>query len=122
MCEAPSVAATPPCQSTVPSPERIIRWAGQNGPHTEQLVTRILEARVHPEQGFRSCLGIIRLGKRYCPERLEAACLRALRIQALSYKSVDSILRKGLDQQPLPSEDAPKTLDHPNIRGERYYH
>lgn len=104
------------------SPERIIRWAGQNGPHTEELVTRMLQARPHPEQGFRSCLGIIRLGKRYSPERLEAACLRALRIQALSYKSVESILRKGLDQQPLPPDEAPKSPVHPNIRGQRYYH
>jgi len=104
------------------TPSRIVRWAGQNGPHTEQLVVRILEARPHPEQGFRSCLGIIRLGKRYSPERLEAACLRALRIHALSYKSVDSILRKGLDQQPLPAEEPLETLVHPNIRGEHYYH
>lgn len=106
------------------TPSRIISWAEQTGPETKKLVTSILESRPHPEQGFRSCLGIMRLGKRYSPERLEAACARALRIKAYSFKSVESILKNGLDQQPLfldQPENAPP-LAHHNIRGKHYYH
>jgi transposase len=106
------------------SPSRIIKWAGKTGPHTEKLVTRILENRPHPEQGFRSALGIVRLGKHYTPERVEKASIRALAIGACSYKSVKSILKNGLDQQPLlfehPEETQPPV--HPNIRGRYYYH
>jgi len=106
------------------TPSRIIRWAGENGPHTRQLVTGIIESKPHPEQGYRSCLGIIRLAKKYSPERLEAACRRALKIKAFSYKSVNSILKNRLDHQALPSEEpAPKkTVSHHNIRGSGYYH
>ena len=105
------------------SPSRIIRWAGHNGPKTKKLITRILDSRPHPEQGFRSCLGIMRLGKRYTPERLEAACERALIIKAFSYKSVESILKRGLDQQSLILEQAEHAtpLTHNNIRGKHYY-
>jgi transposase len=105
------------------TPSRIIRWAGKNGPNTKRLVTRIMENRPHPEQGFRSCLGIIRLAKRYSPERLEKACIRALTINGHSYKSVQSILKNGLDQQPLLFEQSEETQspDHPNIRGRHYY-
>jgi len=105
------------------TPSRIIRWAGKNGLETEKLVTRIMENRPHPEQGFRSCLGIMRLAKRYSPERLEKACARALAINAYSYKSVESILKNGLDQQPLllePTEMA-RFATHCNIRGKQYY-
>jgi transposase len=105
------------------TPSRIIRWAGQNGPHTENLVVHIMEARKHPEQGFRSSLGIMRLGKRYSPERLEAACARALQIKAYSYRSVESILRNGLDRHSpaLVSNDSKPPVQHANIRGKDYY-
>lgn len=106
------------------TPSRIIKWAGENGPKTQKLVTHILDSRPHPEQGFRSCLGIMRLAKRYCPERLEASCARAILIKAYSYKSVNSILKNGLDQQPLLFEQPDiitKPVDHPNIRGKQYY-
>ncbi len=108
------------------TPSRIIRWAAQTGPHTEKLVTHILESKPHPQQGFRSCLGIIRLGKQYSPHRLEAACAYALSIHGFSYKSVQSILKNGLDQKPtlLPKREAsplPLPLQHPNIRGKEYY-
>jgi transposase len=103
------------------TPDRIVRWAAKVGPHTEALVQKILEKRPHPEQGFRSCLGIIRLGKSYSPERLEAACFRALNIHARSYGSVASILKKGLDQQPLQHIPKAKRIVHQNIRGNQYY-
>ena len=104
------------------TPSRIMDWAGQNGPNTRNLVTCILESRRHPEQGFRSCLGIIRLGKRYSPERVEAACGRALSLKAYSYKSVESILKCNLDKQDLPESSSPeKPIIHYNIRGREYY-
>jgi len=85
------------------TPERLIRWASKSGEHTATLIERILASRPHPQQGFRSCLGIMRLGKRYGQDRLEAACKRALAINALSYKSIESILNKGLDNQEIHS-------------------
>jgi len=106
------------------TPSRIIKWAAKNGPNTERLVTRIMENRPHPEQGFRSSIGIMGLVKRYDPKRLENACARALRIKGYSYKSVKSILKNGLDQQPLLFDQAEQTRspDHQNIRGKHYYH
>lgn len=105
------------------TPSRIERWAGQNGPHTRDLVSAVMQSRKHPEQGFRSCLGIMRLAKRYSPERLEAACARALAINACNYQSVASILKQGLDRQQLPETLGPdKPVIHYNIRGKAYYH
>jgi len=106
------------------TPSRIIKWAAQNGPKTKKLVSAILDSKPHPEQGFRSCLGIMRLGKRYGAERLEAASARALAIKAFSFRRVESILKSGLDQQELfseePEPDAPPS--HRNVRGNGYYH
>jgi transposase len=86
------------------------------------VVTEIMRRKQHPEQGFRSCLGVMRLGKRYSPDRLEKACERAVAIGAYTYQNVESILKSGLDRQPLlpPSKD--RSISHPNIRGSRYYH
>jgi transposase len=104
------------------TPERLVSWAKETGPETAQLVAEIMASRPHPQQGFRSCLGLLGLGKVYGSCRLEAACRRALLIRGLSYKSVKSILVAGLDQEPLP---APKprqlSLVHKNIRGPEYY-
>lgn len=104
------------------SPSRIIHWADKSGPATGQLVRSILESRPHPEQGFRACLGILRLGTRYGEDRLEAASRRALAVRAFSFRSVESILKNGLDRQPLPAP-VPDTLTrhHHNLRGAAYY-
>lgn len=104
------------------SPSRLIRWGRQTGPHTGMVVERILESRRHPEQGYRSCLGLLRLGARYSPARLEGACTRALAIGALSYRSVRSILEKGLDRISL-DEQTSLTLPthHANVRGPDYF-
>jgi transposase len=105
------------------TPSRIINWAGKNGPQTQKLVTHIMENRPHPEQGFRSCLGIMRLANHFSPERLEKACTRALAINGCSYKSVESILKNGLDCQALLFEQPEQhPLNHTNIRGKNYYH
>jgi transposase len=105
------------------TPSRIIKWAAKNGPNTAQLVMGIMNSRHHPQQGFRACLGIMRLGKRYSPDRLENACARADAIKSYSYKSVESILKQGLDKLPLPLEQFEASpINHTNIRGNQYYH
>ncbi len=105
------------------SPSRIIAWAEKTGPSTAELVTEIMAARPHPEQGFRSALGIIRLGDRHGQARVEAACTRALAVRSFSYRSVESILKHDLDRQPLPGESPPRAHPpHHNVRGPDYYH
>ncbi len=106
------------------TPQRLVRWAEKTGPATAQLVATILASRAHPQQGFRACLGIMRLGKTYTDQRLETACRRALVLGAISFKSVQSILKNGLDKQPLPETPTQESLpiDPPNIRGGDYYH
>jgi len=106
------------------TPSRLIQWAGTIGPQTQKLLSFILENRPHPEQGYRSCLGVLRLKNRYRPERLEAACARALAFKAYSYKNVESILKNGLDQQSLDRSSSPNRLpllEHENLRGRHYY-
>jgi transposase len=104
------------------TPARIVAWAERSGPSTAALVAEIMASRPHPEHGFRSCLGIMRLGKRYGDERLEAAAARALAIRALSFRSVESILKAGLDGQPLPGSEPVLSIgDHANVRGPGYY-
>ena len=88
-------------------------------------MSKVMASRKHPEQGFRSCLGILRLAQRYDPERLERACQRALRIGGHSYKSVKSILENGLEAQSVEEASTGETLppvSHGNIRGKDYYH
>ena len=100
-------------------------WAETVGPRTLELVRVILIERPHPEHGLRSCRGLKSLLRVYAPERLEAACERALVAGARSYTNVESILKCGLDRQPLPetvqSDAPPPSLDHENIRGADYY-
>ena len=106
------------------TPSRITNWAATIGPRTAALVAAIMVERPHPEQGYRSCLGILRLAKRYGDERLEAASARALSASARSYRHVDAILKKGLDRMPLPEPSVEETtipLSHENIRGRDYY-
>ena len=104
--------------------ERIQRTAARIGPSTAKLLSIILESRPHPEQGYRVCLGILRLARQYGEPRLEAACDRGLDIGASSYGSIQSILKNGLDRQPRPPSQQGELVlpDHPNIRGPRYYH
>ena len=103
--------------------ERIRHAAASIGPATAALCDLILERRPHPEQGFRACLGIVRLVRPFGPDRLEAAATRAIEIGTLTYGSVRSILDHKLDRQasPHPHNDAEPVL-HANIRGPRYYH
>lgn len=104
------------------TPQRLIAWATHTGPATAQLITHVMESRAHPQQGFRSCLGIMRLGKIYGTERLEAACTRATALGTSSYRSLESMLRQGLEREPLPARsEQSDPITHTNVRGPGYY-
>jgi len=103
------------------TPERILRWTEKIGPCTAAVAQEILKAKDYPEQGFRACLGLIRLGNRFSHARLEAACQRASRMKHYRYQSIKSILTSGLDQQPLTTIPEPPIRLHPHIRGKDYY-
>jgi hypothetical protein len=101
----------------------MIRWAANDvGEQCAHAVQRLLISKPHPEQGYRACLGIMRLARQYGVERLEAACERAVRLDACSYRRIKSMLATSADRQPLPepvSEVA--AVDHHNLRGKEYY-
>jgi transposase len=105
------------------TPSRLIRWATSVGPHAGQAVQQILERLPHPEQGYRSCLGLLRLARRYGPARLDAACQRALRSDTVRYRSVKSILEHGLDRGDAAAAPTPLVLPpaHAHLRGATYY-
>jgi transposase len=104
------------------APSRLIEEGEQVGPCTGQLVEAILAAKRHPEQGYRACLGILRLAKTYPAERMEAAARRCLRARAYNFQSMDSILKNQLDRLPLPGDPpAQPAVDHGNIRGAGYF-
>ena len=102
------------------TPERIRLWGGKIGPHTQEFMDEVMEHRDHPEHGFRSCLGIIRLSKTYSPGRVENACKRALELQAYNYRSVKSLLEKNLENL-APAEKEKIVPLHANVRGKDYY-
>jgi transposase len=106
------------------TPGRLLSWGNQMGPRTRDVVRHLLENRPHPEHGYRSCLGLLRLEKKYTAPRLEAACERALALRAANYRSVKNILATGLDRQELPrkEEELFTIPDHGNVRGPHYYH
>ena len=105
------------------TPERLINWAAQTGESTAVLVHTILANKVHPQQGFTSCMGVISLSKRYGAEKVEAASKRLLALGGGSYTSLKSILANGLESKPLPGQAPSKEpVMHSNIRGNSYYH
>jgi transposase len=105
------------------TPERLIRWGRSIGEQTAIATNIIMSKRRHPQQGFRACMGLMSMGKKYGNDRLEAACNRAIATNCVSYKSIQSILKTGLDQQELPEMQTPQhTPDHDNIRGPGYFH
>lgn len=104
------------------TPGRFLNWGVEVGPHTRDLVKHLLWNRPHPEMGYRSCLGLLNLAKRFGRERLEAACQRAMVLGSPTRRSVVSLLEQGLDQLPLPATAATQpSLLHENIRGPGYY-
>ncbi len=103
------------------NPSRILRWAKKIGSSTSSVVHMIMHSRRHPEQGYRSCLGILRLGKHYGDQRLEAACKRAVEYEEYRYKYIRTILEKGLDKQNSDLPDTQPQLNHRNVRGGTYF-
>jgi transposase len=104
------------------TPSRILSWAATVGPSTATLVEEVMKRRPHPEQGFRSALGVIRLAERHGQQRVEKACARALRHRAYSYKSVAAILQHHLEEVEAAHEDKGPLPQHENVRGADYYH
>lgn len=108
------------------TPERLQNWASKIGPNTATLINEVIGLYKIPQQGFRSCLGILRMSKRYSEERLELASIRALHLGSFRYKTIESILKNNLDKEPLPlptSKSAAKhNIHHENVRGANYYH
>jgi transposase len=103
--------------------EHLLAWAHRVGPAASTFVEAVIAARAHPQQAYRSCMGVLRLGRTYGDHRLEAACRRAVKLGAYSFKSIEAILRNGLDRQPLDTPSASGTLKrrHENVRGGSYY-
>lgn len=104
------------------SPARLINWASTIGPNTRALVEAIMASRQHPVQGYRSAMGLIRLAKTYPHERLEQAAKRALEARALSFKSVDMMLKNNLEGAASEAQGQLPIVRHKNIRGAEYYH
>jgi transposase len=104
-------------------PSRVVSWAETIGPSAAALVTHILETYPHPEDGYRKCMALIRTGKKYGAPRVDAACRRALAIGSPNRKSVEMILKRGLEQAPMPttSEGPQLALHHENVRGSAYF-
>lgn len=104
------------------TPSRIVEWSATIGEATARVVERILNGNRHPEQGYRSCLGVIRLGDKYPHPRVEAAARRAVALNVCTYQSLKAILENNLDgQAPETPLDPPPPIDHPNLRGPDYY-
>jgi len=105
------------------TPAKLIAWGQRIGVSTAAVVSWQMEHRPHPEQGYRACLGLLALARRYSAERLEAACTRAMAIRAPHLRSVTNILKCGLDRQPslFPATTSP-VIEHENVRGPDYYH
>ena len=105
------------------TPSRLVAWGASIGASVAELVETMLTTRPHPEHGYRACLGLMHLVKRYDRERVAAACQRALAIGGPSYRSVEAILKNGLDKVPLSSEPPAKVvpIQHANLRGAAYY-
>jgi hypothetical protein len=101
--------------------ERLVGWAQTKGAKTGEVAAAILERGQHPESGRRACLKLVRMGERHGSERLEAACGRALAIGNPTARSVEAILKSGLEKMPLAEEVEPRLVAHENIRGGDYF-
>lgn len=103
--------------------EKLLAQAAKIGPAASAFMAGVIAERAHEQQAFRSCLGVLRLGKKHGNERLEAACARAVRLGSYAFKSIDAILKNNLDQQPLPASEPKATpkVAHVSVRGADYY-
>jgi len=102
--------------------QRFLDWAAKVGPQTQAAIEQVFAARVHPQQGYRTALGILRLAKTHGENRLEAACQRALQLDAVTYRTIASLLKHGLERKAPTPTQATLPADHANVRGSEYYH
>ncbi|MBC8430283.1 MAG: transposase, partial [Desulfobacterales bacterium] len=103
------------------NPERFIRWAQSIGDDVAEIIQMVLKSREHPEQAFKTCMGILNLVKKHGPDRLNKACARALGFGFYSYKRIKNILDRGLEEEPLTESREMALSSHENIRGSQYY-
>lgn len=103
------------------TPGRLVRWGEQHGLACAEVIRRILATRLHPEQGYRSCLGLLRLEKQHGAQRLEAACARALALGSAAYQTVAQILKRRQESLPLPGDVSWSAPEHAHLRGPKYY-
>jgi transposase len=103
------------------TPGRLVRWGEQHGVACAEVIRRILATRLHPEQGYRSCLGLLRLERQHGAQRLEAACARALALGSAAYQTVAHILKCRQESLPLPGEATWSAPEHAHLRGPKYY-
>jgi transposase len=107
------------------TPSRLINWGKTVGPHTAAVVEHVIRSKPHPEQGYRSALGLLRLSDRFGAERLERACERAIAMRSASYRTVKTMLKQRMESAPLfdqvQSPDPAAELGAVNVRGRRYY-
>jgi transposase len=103
------------------SSDRFIRWARSIGDNVEEVIKKVLKSRKHPEQAFKSCMGILNLVKKYEPDRLDKACQRALYFGFYSYKRIKNVLDRGLEKDTLTEQKELFITSHENLRGSEYY-
>ena len=105
------------------TPLRFLSWAQKIGPQTHLFIDKLIHSKAHPQQAYRACLGVLRFEKSVPQERLEAACTRALELNSISYRTVNSILKNGLEgaAKSTPTQGS-LPLDHVNVRGPQYFH
>lgn len=104
------------------TPEKIVNCAKSIGEYTSNIIEKILHSKEHPQQGFNSAFGIIRLKEKYGEERLEACCYRAYKYNIISYRQINNLLKNGCDKIPFVEEEISKIIQHENIRGTEYFH
>jgi transposase len=107
------------------SPDYFLGKGSLIGPQTTEVFRQIFARYKHPEQAYKSCLGVLALATHYTPERLEAASTRALHYQSPTYRTLKAILQQSLDQQPLTGASDQQALalpfTHEHVRGPEYY-
>jgi len=103
------------------NPDKFIKWARDIGKPAEEYISKILQSKAHPEQGYKSCIGILSYGKKAGNDRLNAACTRAAYFNSYNYMIIKNILDKGLDKIAIEKDEANKAPAHDNIRGSHYY-